>query len=80
MRDEFRMPFLIGKEVPVDGLTNTQFLFSIRFIDGLGLKLITEAVRLHSHLQHLLFCSQYALWLLLQNVIKLISQVLFSFV
>jgi hypothetical protein len=39
IRAEFQMPFLKGKDAPVDGLTDTQFLFSIKFIGGFGLKL-----------------------------------------
>lgn len=39
IRAEFQMPMLSGKKVQVQGLTNTQFLFSIKFVGGFSLKL-----------------------------------------
>lgn len=39
LRAEFQMPILAAKKGAVDGLTNTQFLFSIKFVGGFGLKL-----------------------------------------
>lgn len=43
LRAEFQMPVLSGKEdKAIEGLTNTQFLFSIKFVGGFGLKLNSE--------------------------------------
>lgn len=40
LRAEFQMPILPGKgNKAIEGLTNTQFLFSIKFVGGFGLKL-----------------------------------------
>lgn len=40
LRAEFMMPILWGPEKKsIDGLTNTQFLFSIKFVGGFGLKI-----------------------------------------
>lgn len=43
IRTEFQMPILSGKgNNAIEGLTNTQFLFSIKFVGGFGLKLNSE--------------------------------------
>lgn len=43
IRTEFQMPILSGKNgKAIEGLTNTQFLFSIKFVGGFGLKLNSE--------------------------------------
>ncbi|MBC2844906.1 hypothetical protein [Winogradskyella flava] len=43
IRAEFQMPFLFGSDRnSILGLTNTQFLFTIRFVGGFGLKLNTK--------------------------------------
>lgn len=39
LRAEFQMPILKKDEYSIDGLTNTQFLFSIKFVGGFSLKL-----------------------------------------
>lgn len=39
LRAEFQMPLLKEKDKSIEGLTNTQFLFSVRFIGGFSLKL-----------------------------------------
>lgn len=39
LRAEFQMPILSDKKAAVEGLTNTQFLFSVKFVGGFGLKL-----------------------------------------
>ena len=39
LRAEFQMPMLKNNDETIDGLTNTQFLFSIKFIGGFALKL-----------------------------------------
>lgn len=39
IRAEFQMPILPEGKSPIKGLTNTQFLFSIKFVGGFGLKL-----------------------------------------
>lgn len=43
IRAEFDIPILRGSnEISIDGLTDTQFLFTIRFVGGFGLKLNTQ--------------------------------------
>lgn len=39
LRAEFQMPILKGTDGSIEGLTDTQFLFSIKFIGGFSLKL-----------------------------------------
>ncbi|MEM9819492.1 MAG: hypothetical protein AAF985_00410 [Bacteroidota bacterium] len=39
LRAEFQMPILNAQDQAIDGLTNTQFLFSIKFVGGFSLKL-----------------------------------------
>ncbi|MBL7750703.1 MAG: hypothetical protein JNN29_04935 [Chitinophagaceae bacterium] len=39
IRAEFQMPVLSNKAASIEGLTNSQFLFSIRFVGGFALKL-----------------------------------------
>lgn len=39
IRAEFQMPILSKKAESIEGLTNTQFLFSVRFVGGFSLKL-----------------------------------------
>jgi hypothetical protein len=39
LRADFQMPLLKSKGNSVDGLTNTQFIFSIRFVGGFSLKI-----------------------------------------
>jgi hypothetical protein len=39
IRADFQMPLLKAKDGSVDGLTNTQFIFSIRFVGGFALKI-----------------------------------------
>lgn len=42
LRAEFQMPMLKNRGLAIEGLTNTQFQFSIRFVGGFSLKLKDE--------------------------------------
>ncbi len=44
LRAEFQMPVLRKENNSIDGLTNTQFLFSIKFVGGFSLKLNSDKV------------------------------------
>lgn len=44
LRAEFEMPTLRAKNVQIEGLTNTQFVFSIKFVGGFSLKIDEKSI------------------------------------